>query len=259
MCTGAEPALLYASLAATAAGTYAQIDAKKQQRKATDRAASEDLMRKQKTALEAQQIFNTELQNSNPGDAEADADKAAAEQLQAAQELTQRSPEDTGFVQPTDTAGMANASPVVKEVAARQLGDELAKTEGQMKARSVLQGYQQRFMKRGQQFGRGVEQMQLLGNFNKGWDQVAQTQAQLAKNAGSNSAMLGDLLVGAGSMGTAYSTAKGASLFGNAATSGGSTLAGAGGPYGYTSTIPSSIGNTPATYGARTPRSGLYF
>lgn len=259
MCTGAEAPLLYASLAATAAGTYASIDAKKDQRKAVENAANTEFLRKQKTNKEAQAVFNAELQNSDPGDAQGDADKAAAEQLAAAQELAQRPAADTGFSSPTDTAGMANASPVVKDVAARQLGDELARTEGQMKARATLQGYQQRFLNRGQQFGRSLEQMQLLNDFNQGWGRVGQTEQELAKTAGTNKAMLGDLLTGLGAAGTAYSGAKGATLFGGTAAEGGSTLAGSAGPYGTVSDLPSSVGTSATKYGSVPYRLGGYF
>lgn len=248
MCTGAEPALLYASLAATAAGTAASVSAQHKQRQAAQQAAQQDLARKQVTSKQAQDIFQTELQNSNVGDAQKTADTEAAAQLQQTQGLVNRP--DTGFVSATETPGMASATPVVKEAAARTLADELARTEGQMKARSELQGYQQRFLNRGIQFGRGADQMQLLGNYNRGWDQVAQTEQEMAKYAGAKQAMLGDLLTGVGSMGTQYSTAKGASLFGNAASGGGS-LSSAGGPYGYTSTMPSQVGSTNAATGFR--------
>lgn len=217
MCTGAEPALLYASLAATAAGTAASIDSQRKTRKASERAASADLLRKQTTAKEAKQIFDTELEASNVGDAQADADAAAALQLQETKNLIDRPAADTGFTTSGEAPAMVAASPVVKEAAARSLADELSKVEGQMRARSTLQGYNQRTMDRGMRFGRANDQMALLGNFNRGWDQVANTEQQMAKFAGAKQAMLGDLLTGVGSMGTAYSTAKGATLFGDAA------------------------------------------
>ncbi len=200
MCTGVEPYLLAASVAATAAGTASQISANKKVRRASENAAFQELQRKQKVSDEANQLFQAELQNSNVGDANKDVDQAAAEQLAEAKALTQR--DDTGFTGGTDTnAAMASATPIVKEVAARQLGDELAKAEGQMKARAMLQGFKQRQIQRGTQFGRAADRMKLLQGFNQGWSQVGQTQQALAKNAGANQAMLGDALVGLGSIG----------------------------------------------------------
>jgi hypothetical protein len=261
MCTGVEPWVLAAvSAATTAAGTAAQISAKKQQRSASERAALQDMQRKQKTSAEANQLFQAEMEHSDPGDANADVDKAAAEQLAQAQALSQR--ENTGFQTGSETnAAQASATPIVKEVAARQLSDELAKAEGQMKARAVLQGFKQRQIQRGTEFGRAGEQMKNLGNFNQGWSQVAQTQQELAKNAGMNEAMLGDSLVGMGRIGL---SAYGAGLGGGgaaAASQGGSTLANSQNVWGdaANSSLASGVGNSGATYGSVPFRMGGYF
>ena len=208
MCLGAEYAWVpYAVAAATtAAGTATQINATRQRRQATEQVAAADLARKRKLNDEAGQLFESELQNSRVGDASADVDAEAAKQLAEAQTLVQR-PQPVGYGAEAPQAG---SSPVVREVAARQLSDALAQAEGQMKARAMLQGFQQRQIKRGTKFGRSAEQMQLLGNRSRGWDQVAETERMLAQNAGSKNAMLGDALVGLGSVAAAYAggTAK---------------------------------------------------
>lgn len=258
MCTGAEPYLLAAAAAATAAGTAKQISATKKVQRAREQAALEDLGRKKKTSDEANALFQTQLAESGAGDAQAEADKAAAEQLAEAQALTQR--QDTGFTTGTDTnAAMGNATPIVKEVAARTLADELAQAEGQMKARATLQGYRQRQIQRGYDFGRAAERMKNLGMFNQGWDQVAQTQQLLAQNAGNKDAMLGDALVGLGQIGF---SAYGSGLAGGAgkAASGGSTLAGSSNVWGDAaqSSLASGIGNTGASYGSVPYRYGGY-
>ena len=240
MCTGVEPWVIAAvSAATTAAGTAAQMSAAKKQRKARESAASHELMRKQKTNDEANQLFQAEMQNSDVGDAKADVDKAAAEQLAEAQALTQRPEEESGFQAPGTDAAMGSATPIVKEVAARQLGDELAKAGGQMKARAMLQGFNKRTIDRGTQFGRAAEQLRNLNNFNQGWGAVGQTQMELARNAGANTAMLGDALVGMGSIGQSYAGAMPAS----GAAGGASKLAGST-PYATTaaSELPTTLG-----------------
>jgi hypothetical protein len=258
MCTGVEIAMLAASTAATAYGTSEQISANKKVQKARESAALQDMQRKQKTSNEANQLFQAEMEHSDPGDANADVDKAAAEQLAQAQALTQR--DDTGFQSGSETnAAQASATPIVKEVAARQLADELAQAEGQMKARATLQGYKQRQIQRGNQFGRAAEQMKNLGNFNQGWDQVAQTQQELAKNAGANEAMLGDTLVGLGRIGfSAYGAGVGS---GAASSAGGSTLAKSGNVWGdaANSSLASGVGSSGARYGSAPARFGGYF
>jgi hypothetical protein len=259
MCTGVEPWVVAAiSAATTAAGTAAQMSAAKKQRNARETAALQDMQRKSKTSNEANQLFQAEMENSKSADAKEDVDKAAEQQLAEAQALSQRGEGETGFKAPGSDAAMASATPIVKEVAARQLGDELAKAEGQMKARATLQGFRQRQIKRGTQFGRATEQMKNLGNFNQGWSQVAQTQQELAKNAGANTAMLGDVLVGAGSIGQSYAGVMPAtSAAGSASTLAGST------PYATTgaSSLPSTVGTGFNTnYNPRAPtRFGGYF
>ena len=201
MCTGVEAMLISGLM--TGAGTAASISAGRSQRKASERAASNELMRKEKTNEQARQLFNAEMENSDAGDAQATVDAAAAEQLAQAQALTDR--EDTGFTAATQAPGIAqSSSPVVKETAARQLADELTKAEGQMKARAALQGYSQRQRQRGTQFGRAAERMAMLGNFNQGWGQVGQIDQNMARFAGQNQAMLGDVLTGLGSIGMQY-------------------------------------------------------
>ncbi len=247
MCTGAEPYLLAASLAATAAGTAAQVNANKKREGATTAAAAADLERKAKTSREANAIFNAELENSDAGDASKAVDDAAAQQLAETQRLLSRSPEDTGFQAPTDTsAAMTNASPVVKDVAARTLADELAKTEAQMKAASTLQGFKKRQLNRANQFGRAGEQMAMLGNFNQGWSNVADVQQQMAQFAGAKQAMLGDVLTGLGSMGSAYYGATKGSAPASSSSPVLSTGSGSN-PYGYTSQIPSTYATRPTT------------
>lgn len=259
MCTGVEPWVIAAiSGAATAYGTSQQISAKKDQRRASENAALQDLGRKKKVSDDANAVFQAQLDASDPGDANKDVDEQAAQQLAEAQGLTQR--EDTGFTSGSETnAAQASATPIVKEVAARQLSDELAQAEGQMKARAMLQGYKQRQIQRGTDFGRAAEEMANLRNFNGGWDQVAQTQQAMAKNAGMNKAMLGDALVGMGSIGlSAYGAGLGSGA--GAASQGGSTLAGSGNVWGdaATSSLAGQVGNSGATYGAAPYRYGGY-
>jgi hypothetical protein len=210
MCTGAE-ALIISGLM-TGAGTAANISAGRKQRKASEQAASMELARKQKINEQAEQLFQSEVGKSDATDAQAAADAAAAEQLAQAQALTAR--EGTGFTSAEEVPGLAQSgSTVVKEAAARSLGDELQKAESQMKARSVMQGYAQRQRQRATQFGRAAERMGMLGNFGQGWGQVGQIDQQMAKFAGQNQAMLGDALTGLGSLGF---QAYGAGMWGNA-------------------------------------------
>lgn len=248
MCTGAEPYLLAASLAATAAGTASQISANKKREGAAAAAAAADLERKSKTSRDAQAIFNTELENSDAGDASKAVDDAAAQQLAETQRLLSRAPDETGFQAAGESsAAMTNASPVVKDVAARTLADELAKTEAQMKAASTLQGFKKRQLNRANQFGRAGEQMAMLGGFNQGWSNVADIQQQMAQFAGSKEAMLGDVLTGLGSMGSAYYGAMKGGGAGSGTTSPVLSSGSGSNPYGYTSQIPSTYATRPTT------------
>jgi len=182
-----------------------------------ENAAALDERRKDKISKEAQAIFGSEVEGSSAEKASADADAAAVAQLAAANQLVNR--EDTGFVSATEAPGMSkSASPVVREAAARSLADELAKTESQMKARSVLQGWQQRQQQRGTQFGRTAERMMTLGNFSQGWDQVNKVDMGQAAHAGDERAMLGDVLTGLGQVGLAAYGAGAAKPAATAAT-----------------------------------------
>lgn len=246
MCTGLE----VAALLATAAGTAKQVSATRKTRRANEAAANFELQKKAETNKQAEAIFEDQLALSDPGDAAAAADKAAEQQLMETQALLQRP--DTGFTGTGDTPAMAQASPVVKESAAKSLAQELQRAEGQMKARASLTGLGQRFRDRAVQFGRGAELMQQLGNFNQGWTQVGNIQQSLAKNAGAKDAMLGDVLVGLGSMGMQY----GAATRGLGATAGAPSAAGTGMSLAPTETVallPSqgySTGLNPAARGA---------
>lgn len=204
MCTGLE----IAALAATAAGTGAQIYSQRQQNKALGAAAALDVQRKEKTAREAESIFNQQLGESSGDKALSDADAAAQQELAATQQLIARP--NTGFGAENETQAMANATPVVKEAAAQTLAGELQRAEGQMKARATMAGLQRRAEDTQRRQSRAIEQMVQLGGFNRGWDQVAGVEQQAAKMAGANSAMIGDLLVGLGSAGLQYGGGAGA-------------------------------------------------
>jgi hypothetical protein len=215
MCTGAEWVAV-ASAMATAGGTAASISANKSRRRASEAAAYNELQKHEGINKESQQLFQDQLASSDPALARREAEQAAAEEYAASQQLVGQ---NEGFTAATETPGLATASPVVKDAAARSLADELSKAESQMKARSVLTGLGLQRKQRMNQLGRTAERFDMLQNFGADWSRVGQTQQQLAQNAGANKALLGDLLTGVGGIGMSAAGAAGgfSRLFGGAA------------------------------------------
>jgi hypothetical protein len=202
-----EPAAVMqlAALAAAAAGTGVSIKANRDRTRATNAAALNDIMNKQKVERDSKSLFNQQVQTSDPAKAGEAADQAAQAQYAASKTQDAQSPQGFGG---GDSAGIAasalGGSPVIRDAAARSLADALQVADAQIKARAVMGGLSRQRQQRFQQLTRANQQAGMLGNFNQGWNQVDQADQALAQNAGAGTAMLGDVLTGLGQVGSAY-------------------------------------------------------